>query len=112
MSTHRKCAKCSHFAVIGQDHCPKHGGVIPKTIAEYEERKNDRLITGAQFLGSNGHPVLTPEPEDDKLRKVRETLSGRLSRLVIDSDDSEFEEGWAYGAKEAYEDALRLLDSL
>ena len=40
MSTHPVCIKCNvHYAVYGSDYCNVHGGVVPKTIAEYEAIK-------------------------------------------------------------------------
>jgi hypothetical protein len=114
MSTHRLCAKCNkNFAVIGQDYCPVHGGVVPKTIKEYEELRDSKSITGAQFYTSPGVPAFTEQTDSDRLSKLREYISNRLSGLSMNPHYiDEYDEGWVTGVSDSYREILRIIDSM
>ena len=79
MTTHPVCVKCNvHYAVYGSDYCPKHGGVVPKTIKEYEEIRDSTKDYGLLNIPDS----LGKEPEVDWMAEAM-----KMPLQVIPKDD-------------------------
>lgn len=136
VSTVVKCTKCIHHAVFGQENCPEHGGIVPRTIAEYESRKDnpfpslskiaedDRLrgpgvlVIPEEISGSlsetdwssyRNAPIV---PRNDSLEELREKVREKLAAISFDPEDGDFEEGWHRGITDGYREVLSMIDSM
>ena len=112
LTTYRLCDTCKNVAVIGQAHCPKHGGVVPKTIKEYEELRDSNY----GYVQPIQTPFWTSEPKPDRLSELRDQVEKWRDRDIdsLSWEDGEltYDHGHEDGAIRAYTEVLLLIESM